>query len=105
MKLTDKIPPYSKNWFINDTQFHTLYPEPVRAQARMHWSPLYIVQKAVAYLATNNTVKILDIGSGTGKFCLAGAYYKPSVSFIGVEQRKNLIEYAEAAQQEVGLQN
>jgi len=32
----------------------------------------------------------LDIGSGVGKFCLAGAYYKPSASFFGVEQRKDL---------------
>lgn len=105
MKLTNKIPLHSKDWFTTDTQLHKLYPEPIRAQARMHWSPLYIVQKAVSYLATNNTVKILDIGSGAGKFCLAGAFYKPSVSFFGVEQRKNLIEYAEAARKELGFRN
>ena len=105
MKLTKKLPLHLKDWFINDARLHQLYPKPVRAQARMHWSPLYIAQKVVSYLAPNDTVKILDIGSGVGKFCLAGAFYKPSVSFFGVEQRKNLVEYAEAARKKLGLQN
>ena len=57
------------------------------------------------FLATHPGVKVLDIGSGVGKFCLAGAYYKPYASFFGVEQRKNLIEHAENARDVLGLQN
>ncbi|WP_244898095.1 methyltransferase domain-containing protein [Niastella yeongjuensis] len=71
----------------------------------MHWSTLYISQKVVSYLTPGNNVKVLDIGSGVGKFCLAGAYNKPAVSFYGVEQRKNLIAYAEAARIKMGLKN
>ncbi|SEN98223.1 Methyltransferase domain-containing protein [Niastella yeongjuensis] len=94
-----------ENWFCTDAALHKLYPEPIRSLARMHWSPLYITQKVVSYLTPGNTIKVLDIGSGVGKFCLAGAYYKPTVSFYGVEQRKNLIAYAEAARIKMGFQN
>lgn len=105
MKTATKKPLYLEKWFSADTEFHKLYPQPVRALARMHWTPLYIVQKVVSYLAPNNKVKILDIGSGVGKFCLAGAFYKPSVSFFGVEQRKSLITHAEYVREKLGFQN
>jgi hypothetical protein len=71
----------------------------------MHWSPLYITRKVVSYLAPIDEVKILDIGSGIGKFCLAGAFYKPSVSFFGVEQRKNLVAIAETAREKLKFNN
>ena len=94
-----------ERWFSSDINLHQLYPEPIRPLARIHWSPLYIVQKAVSFLAPNDKVKVLDIGSGVGTFCLAGAYYKPSVSFFGVEQRKNLVEHAQTVREILGLQN
>lgn len=100
-----KTLPHPENWFSSDVRLHQLYPEPVRSLARMHWTPLYIVQKAAEYLAFNNKLKVLDIGSGVGKFCLAAAYYKPTVSFFGVEQRKNLVGHAEAARKKSGLKN
>jgi SAM-dependent methyltransferase len=105
MKPTAKTPLHLEKWFSTDDHLNQLYPESVRTLARMHWSPLYIAQKVVSYLAQNDKVKVLDIGSGVGKFCLAGAYYKPSVSFFGVEQRKSLIEHAEAARKKLGLKN
>ena len=94
-----------ENWFTSDTKLHKLYSEPVRSLARMHWSPLYIAQKAVSYLVPNDNVKVLDIGSGVGKFCLAGAYYKPSAFFFGVEQRKQLVEQADSVRKMLGLSN
>lgn len=105
MKPAVKTPLHLENWFSSDGQLHQLYPEPMRSLARMHWTPLYIAQKVVSYLAINNKVKILDIGSGVGKFCLAGAFYKPLVSFFGVEQRMNLIAHAESARKKLGFQN
>lgn len=71
----------------------------------MHWSPLYIIQKAITFLAPGDKVKVLDIGSGVGTFCLAGAFYKPSVTFFGVEQRKKLVKHADVARKKLGLQN
>lgn len=105
MKPTIKTPIRLENWFSTDAKLHQLYPEPISSLARMHWSPLYITRKVVSYLAPNDQVKVLDIGCGVGKFCLAGAFYKPFAHFFGVEQRKNLVEYAETARKRLGLQN
>src|SRR5690349_13986161 len=105
MKPTAKTSPRLENWFSTDAKLHQLYPESIRSMARMHWSPLYITQKAISYLGQNDKVKVLDIGSGVGAFCLAGAFYKPSVALFGVEQRKNLIEHAETARKNLGFQN
>jgi hypothetical protein len=105
MKPTTKAPLHLENLFSTDAKLQQLYPEPIRSLARMHWSPLYIAQKVVSYLAPNDHVKVLDIGSGVGTFCLAGAFYKPSVSFFGVEQRKNLIDHAECARKKLGFPN
>ena len=105
MKSITKIPHYLEHWFTTDAALDQLYPEGIRSLARMHWSPLYIAEEVVSYLAENEKVKILDIGSGVGKFCLAGAFHKKSAAFFGVEQRKNLIDHAETARKKVGFRN
>jgi SAM-dependent methyltransferase len=92
-------------WFSTDTQLHHLYPESIQLLARRHWTPLCITQMVVNFLTPQEGVKVLDIGSGVGKFCLAGAYYKPSASFFGVEQRKDLVTHAETARNILGLPN
>jgi SAM-dependent methyltransferase len=56
-------------------------------------------------LVTHPGVRVLDIGSGVGKFCLAAAYYKPYASFFGVEQRRDLIDHAEKARGILGFEN
>jgi len=105
MRPTVKTPLRLENWFSTDAKLLQLYPAPIRSLSRMHWSPLYIAQKVVSFLALNDEVKVLDIGSGVGTFCLAGAFYKPSVSFFGVEQRKDLVAHAEFARQTLGFKN
>jgi SAM-dependent methyltransferase len=92
-------------WLASDAQFHKLYPDAVTAQASMHWTPLYIARKAAEFLAAENNVNILDIGSGAGKFCLAAAAYQPGSFFYGVEQREELVKYAEAAAVTMRLPN
>lgn len=93
------------SWFSSDAQFNTLYPEPIRKMTRRHWTPLLVAQKAAAFLRTGKGTKILDIGSGCGKFCLAAGYYYPDTQFIGVEQRAYLTEEANAALQKLSLKN
>jgi SAM-dependent methyltransferase len=92
-------------WFHSDAQLHYLYPEAIQLLARRHWTPLRIAQMVVQFLTPTNDAKVLDIGSGVGKFCLAGAYYKPAASFFGVEQRKDLTDHAEFARAMLGLKN
>ena len=92
-------------WFSSYEQLQQLYPKPIRDLAERHWTPLEISKMAVEFLVPYSGAKVLDIGSGVGKFVLAGAYLKPEAVFFGVEQRKNLMLYAEAARNILGLQN
>jgi hypothetical protein len=91
-------------WFLSDARLHYVYPEAIQSLASKHWTPLGIT-KMVAEFWLHPGVKVLDIGSGIGKFCLTGAYYKPSAFFYGVEQRKSLVAHAETARTILGLQN
>lgn len=105
MNLTEKKLPRNDNWFSSDIQFLQLYPVSIQVLARRHWTPLNVAQKAANFLAAEKNVRILDIGSGVGKFCIAAGYYKPHAFYYGVEQRKDLVEHAESARNYLGLQN
>lgn len=93
------------NYFEEEAHFRSLYPLPIQQLDALHWTPLQIAYRAVQFLAGEEPVKILDIGSGVGKFCLAGAYYKPAAFFEGVEQREDLVQQADAVRDLLGLRN
>lgn len=105
MPLASTFPSSLDQWFTTDSQFHALYPEPIQLLANRHWTSLNITRLVVEFLATHSGVKVLDIGSGVGKFCLAAAYYKPYASFWGVEQREHLVHHAKTAKGILGLKN
>ena len=92
-------------WFISDLQFHRLYPDSLLTQANMHWTPLSVAKKAAEFLSVTDGAKILDIGSGAGKFCLAAAFYQPNCFFYGIEQRPELVNAANAAEDQLLLNN
>jgi len=96
---------YAENWFSSDEQFNQLYPLPIQVLARRHWTPLAVARKVAHFLAAENNVRILDIGSGVGKFCLAASYYKPNAFYYGVEQRKSLVNHAETAREILHFDN
>ncbi len=75
MSVLNKISP--ANWFNSDMEFNTLYPPSIQLLSRNHWTPLSIAMKAACFLAGDGNVRILDIGSGVGKFCLAAAWHTP----------------------------
>ena len=93
------------NWFQTDAEFNQLYPFSIQQLAHLHWTPLNITRKIIQFLASDESVRILDIGGGVGKFCLAAAYYKANAQFYGIEQRKNLVEHANEAKNRLGLEN
>jgi SAM-dependent methyltransferase len=91
--------------YDSDFEFNSLYPFPIRALAKNHWTPLSIAMKAAEFLAPKHNERILDIGSGVGKFCLAAAHHTPKAIYFGVEQRKSLINFANTAKQHLQLDN
>lgn len=92
-------------WFDSDSEFDQLYPLAIQTLARRHWTPLGVARLAAGFLAADDNVRILDIGSGVGKFCLAAAYYKPRAFYYGIEQRKSLLFHAETAREILGFRN
>lgn len=94
-----------EKWLDTDTCFNQLYPVAMQRLSGKHWTPLEVAKKAGKFLAAESKKRILDIGSGVGKFCLAAAAYHPSCSYFGIEQRHHLIGHAESARLQLGLSN
>lgn len=95
----------TEKWFASDAQFNRLYPDFIQLKAQRHWTPLVVARKAANFLAAESNKRILDIGSGVGKFCLAAAHYRPKAFYFGIEQRKQLVNHAEAAKEVLQFEN
>lgn len=95
----------SLNYFESDRQFDNLYSKPIQHLSGKHWTPVEVATLASAFLAEQAGSRILDIGSGIGKFCLVGAQQFPGAHFYGVEQRSRLIQFAEQAKRRIGVEN
>src|SRR5476651_482962 len=90
--------------FSNDAAFDWLYPKHFQLLSLKYWTPLALARKAAEFLAEPGA-RILDIGSGTGKFCLAAGYHFPETYFYGAEQRHELICQAEEVKGYIALPN
>ena len=90
--------------FKGDITFDWLYPEHIEEKSHKHWTPLTVARRAAQFLAEPGK-HVLDIGSGVGKFCLAGAYGYPDTIFFGVEQRHELVLHAEDAKRQLQFRN
>jgi SAM-dependent methyltransferase len=102
MQLQERM---KEKWTTADDRFNRLYPFSIQVLARKHWTPLPVARKAANFLAVKDNERILDIGSGVGKFCLAAAYAKPNAFFYGVEQRRSLVAEAEIVKKALKLDN
>ncbi len=94
-----------KNWFASDKKFNSLYPKSIQEVAEKHWTQIEVAKKAARFLAISKDVKVLDIGSGAGKFCLTAAHYHPLTLFYGIEQRAYLVELSGKIAKELQLGN
>lgn len=73
-----------------DEDFDSWLAPELRAVSRKHWTPLAVVQRGVRWLATQGARTVVDLGSGAGKFCVAGAMAS-DLRFTGVERRARLV--------------
>ena len=93
------------DWFSSDMIFNSVYPPHIREVAQKHWTPLEVAMKAADYLASSPGTKVLDIGSGSGKFCFTAANFHPDTQFYGVEQRKELVDLCNNLKENFKLAN
>lgn len=89
---------------VKDDEFNVIYPERIRKLAKRHWTPIAIAKIAAQFLADKPGVKVLDIGSGAGKFCMAGAAFTKGV-FTGIEQREYFYQLSNRLKQSYRLLN
>jgi hypothetical protein len=78
-----------------DHTFDRFLPEPLRVVSPQYWSPLAVAKRAAEWLDDVGVHNVVDIGSGAGKFCVAGALFG-RCHFIGLEQRVFLVDSARA---------
>lgn len=75
---------------FSDTFFDSIYPKKYQEHSARHFTPVRVAIQAARFLAQEPGDKILDVGSGSGKFCIAGSLLSDA-HFYGVEMRKTLI--------------
>ena len=102
--MNDQTAVVKDKYYNNDMAFNELYPLNIRKFSSRHWTPIHIAKLASDFLG-NSGSKILDIGSGSGKFCLLAGHSSPEAYFYGVEQRKYLVDHALKAKWKLGLEN
>lgn len=82
------------NQAIDDSAFDALYTRSFLDISDRHFSSIYVCQLASRFLSEQKQAKILDIGSGAGKFCLIGALANENSNFTGIEYRATLHQEA-----------
>lgn len=87
----------------SDHDFDRFLPLGLRVVSARYWTPLRVAARAAAWLDELDIRSLVDIGSGAGKFCVATALMS-RCSFLGVEQRKDLVATARALAEVFGVQ-
>ncbi|HPZ86867.1 MAG TPA: methyltransferase domain-containing protein [Flavihumibacter sp.] len=93
------------HYFESDASFNSLYPDTISQHARRHWTPLKVAKIAADFLRSGSGNKVLDIGSGAGKFCLTAAWFHPDTLYYGIEQRAWLVEAANLLRDQLAIPN
>lgn len=78
-----------------DRSFDRFMPEALRLVSPEYWTPLAAAKRAAMWLDGHGVRTVADIGSGAGKFCVAGALFGSS-RFVGLEQYARLVDAAQA---------
>ncbi|HEX7669861.1 MAG TPA: hypothetical protein VF395_09770, partial [Polyangiaceae bacterium] len=77
-----------------DAEFDVAYPPGIRAVSSSFWTPVSVALRAAELLVTTASSRVLDVGSGVGKFCIIGAA-ATGATFTGVEHRPRFVSVAE----------
>lgn len=90
---------------MTDAQLDGFLPVAVRRVSRVYWTSVAVARKAAHILEHLGVRRVLDMGSGPGKFCVVAAARAPRIEFVGIEHRPQLVAVAESLAAEVGVAN
>ncbi len=89
---------------LKDKQFDSIYPKEMQKLSKRNFTPINIAIKASELLVQKSKMKILDIGSGVGKFCFIASAYT-NADYYGVEYRKDLVELSNNVKKQLQISN
>jgi SAM-dependent methyltransferase len=87
---------------MTDPDLDALFPPSVRRVAGRFWTPVAVTRRAASLLSEYGARRVLDVGSGPGKFCVVAAAHARHLSFVGVEHRPHLVAIARLLADKVG---
>lgn len=87
-----------------DDEFDRIYPRNIRRISGQHFTPIDIAKKAAVFLVRESGARVLDIGSGAGKFCFVGATSTHG-NFTGIEQREDLVNLSNSIAERLLIRN
>lgn len=90
--------------YPSDLAFDGIYPKSYQEHSARHFTPVGIAIKAAKLLVDSAEDKVLDVGSGVGKFCCIGASVT-NAQFYGVEKRKKLTNLSNKIKRVYKLKN
>jgi hypothetical protein len=88
---------------VVDRVFDEVFPTRARRASRVHWTPVEVAMRAASLLGGKPNAKVLDVGSGIGKFCIVAAAARPGLRVCGVEQRAPFVHVAREAARAIGV--
>lgn len=102
--------PFLQTWPIpiddtSDAQLDALLPRPVRRVSSVYWTPVRVARRAAQIFDDLGVSRVLDVGSGPGKFCIVAGARAPRISFVGIEHRPHLVAAAQSLAASVGATN
>jgi SAM-dependent methyltransferase len=90
---------------MTDAQLDAFLPPALRLVSGMYWTPVRVARRAAQILDDLEVARVLDVGSGPGKFCVVAGAEVPRISFVGIEHRPHLVAAAQALAVAVGSTN
>jgi 16S rRNA A1518/A1519 N6-dimethyltransferase RsmA/KsgA/DIM1 with predicted DNA glycosylase/AP lyase activity len=78
---------------VADAEVERIFPKAAQKLGKVHWTTVEVARRAVELLVVAAGTRVLDVGSGTGKFCMIGALCSPG-KFTGVERHRPFVELA-----------
>lgn len=87
---------------VEDEKFDRIYPPAIRNLSSIFWTPVAVAAEAARLLVVDAGTRVLDVGSGAGKFCLVAAALTEG-RLTGIEQRDELVAAARTAAFGLGI--
>lgn len=78
---------------VFDYEFDVHLEPETRSASTCFWTPLDVARRTAELLEARGVKRVLDVGSGAGKFCVVGALTS-TLQFTGIEQRGHLVRAA-----------